>query len=697
MIGEVVRGSSMPDLISYLFGPGRCNEHVNQHLVAGYADAVYSAPDRLWEQEPGVTRNVRNEARSLGWELDFPRSRWGTEIAAGHVWHCSLSLRHDEGPLTDEQWSEAAHEIIKTLGFDGSDGKAPCRWVAVRHGLSTAGNDHIHLAVDLVREDGTKASTWNDYRKVGRACSALEDRFGLSHVEGRMTGRSLPEPSRADREISAARGDPEPLRIGLERKVRACAAIATSEDHFTRLAAERGLLVRPRYSPDGMSITGYAFADQTARRSPKGPVWFGGGKLAPDLTVTHLRRRWQSPSRTAADLTAVAAVATETDRPGTLSAAARHLARAAAQDSTTATAVVTTMADTFLAGIASPGMQLFYELDALITACLTTATTTTARTSIRQARALVHVTAADLAAAAEAQARTTLEDTMTDLTHEHELIDHLTRAAAIGANIVRTIHAASTPANPGLARQADALRKAGYIEVTPFDGKLRELFGERRWAMYATDPARIVAAAAITDAARAGYDVPALLARAVDRRAWEDDRISAARSIAGVLAYRIEKELTARGPRRPSVPVQDFSSDITTSPIPSTPALVTLYDAQLEKLLGARRWQQYAEDPRRSDVAGLITQAAAEGRDVNRLLTEVVTSRDLETARRVAGVLHYRLEKALQLSPETAECLEHATAPAGNEPKTMPATTARDGRVHPPRTTARNSNERDAR
>ena len=45
---------------------------------------------------------------------------------------------------------------------------APCREqvvlvsgrVAVRHGVSRAGNDHIHIAVNLVREDGTKASVW---------------------------------------------------------------------------------------------------------------------------------------------------------------------------------------------------------------------------------------------------------------------------------------------------------------------------------------------------------------------------------------------------------------------------------------------------------------------------------------------------------------------------------------------------------
>jgi relaxase-like protein len=229
VIGEVVRGDHMPDLVSYLFGPGRHDEHVDQHLVAGYADAVFSAPDRLWQSEPGVQRQVRGEARELGWELEYPHSRWQSEVPRGYVWHCSLSVKAGEGQLTDAQWSEAAHAVVSAIGCSGDSGKASCRWVAVRHGLSAEGNDHVHIAVNLVREDGTKASPWNDYRKVGTACAELEERFGLQPVPGRITRRSVPEPSRADREISSARGDPEPLRVRLERTVRACAAAARSE------------------------------------------------------------------------------------------------------------------------------------------------------------------------------------------------------------------------------------------------------------------------------------------------------------------------------------------------------------------------------------------------------------------------------------------------------------------------------------
>jgi len=254
VIAQISRGSSMPDLVSYLFGPGRHNEHINQHLVAGYADAVFTADDKLWQTEPGAQRDLRKEARDLGWQVEYPHSRWAADITGGYVWHCSLSIRSDEGPLTDEQWTQAAHDLIAALGFDGADGKAPCRWIAVRHGPSSDGNDHIHVAVNLVREDGTKASTWNDYRKAGAACAAIEQRFGLSPVPGRITGRSVPEPSRKDREISAARGEPEPLRVRLERKVRACAAAARPEAHFVALARANGLLIRPRYS-DGSQGT----------------------------------------------------------------------------------------------------------------------------------------------------------------------------------------------------------------------------------------------------------------------------------------------------------------------------------------------------------------------------------------------------------------------------------------------------------
>lgn len=717
MIGQVVRGNNMVDLISYLFGHGKHNEHVNQHLVAGYANAVFTADDRLWQDEPRVQKSLRNQARTLGWQVEYPHSRWQTEIKDGYVWHCSLSIRNDEGVLTDEQWTQAAHEIIKALGFDGSDGKAPCRWVAVRHGLSKAGNDHIHIAVNLIREDGTRASTWKDFGKLSRACSALEDRYGLRKVPGRMAGRHLPEPSRADTEISAARGDPEPLRIRLERKVRGCAAVATSEDQFTRLAKARGLLIRPRYASDGSTITGYAFADSTARTSPKtgSPIWFGGGKLAPDLTATRLRERWDTgnrdPVQQAADIAAAAATTIEGDNPGSVSRAARHMARAAQAE-----AVIAGMASTFIAvtsaGSTPSALVLVHEAAALIDACLASAASASARRDISAASTLVHASAETLARQADQQAAHALTqgNTMTELTHEEELITHLTQAGVLSAQLARALLGRGGTGGGG---DIAALKAAGYTEETPWDGYLRELFGERRWAMYVADSSRIVGAAAMTDADRAGHDMHALLRTVFIERRWEDDPRDAARSIARILAYRITKEISAgpasrRGPGFPPASSKPGSFITTQQTAHSQPARVredkplrtTPYDGKLRELLGESRWREYASDSRRNDVAEMIIQAQAHGHDVDALLTDAVTCRPFEDdpdspARRVAGVLYHRIKARLAKTdlPENAgSVLAQATAP----PSARTAGEARDDRapartISPHRTDERNT------
>ena len=746
----------MPDLVSYLFGPGRCNEHVNQHLVAGYADAVFTADSRLWQDEPGKLRSVRKEARELGWQVDYPRSRWQADVSRGHVWHCSLSLKAEEGPLTDAQWTQAGHALVDALGFSNAQGKAPCRWIAVRHGLSKDGNDHIHVAVSLVREDGTKASTWNDYRKAGKVCEELECRFGLEHVPGRSTHRSVPEPSRKDREISAARGDPEPLRVRLERTVRGCAAAARSEAHFIALARANGLLIRPRYAddPGPRTVAGYAVAARDGRQAfsrktgTTGPVWFGGGKLASDLTLPALRRRWETPGRSvsavraealaawsaaasldnppgttaphpepagpgpvpidapaAADLLAAAATACEPGAPGPLSQAARHMARAA-QHVTPAprrpetAAVISEMAGTFLAVTQADALTLVSEVALLVEAV---ATTTLSRDAT-QASMLV----ATLAQAADQQASDTLatlpvrrihtkEDAMSEPTHEEEFLAQLTTAGVLAARLAR----AAIGQSPGVPADVKALRAAGYTETTPFDAHLRRALGEQRWAWYTADPARIVCAAAITNAARAGHDVPALLTRVCQRRAWEDDQTSPARSIARVLDYRIKREMsrrtpavsphssgkylgrmdggisapsgvTAPGPRRPP-------EDTRPQPMPVTP-----WDEQLQDLLGQDRWNEYAADERRRDIAARLTEAAADGHDIGALLTKAVTCRDWEDdpvspSRRVAGVLNYRVQGLIanggfqttgqhtQLPSEVAQAVSRSTAPARDQ------------------------------
>lgn len=450
----------------------------------------------------------------------------------------------------------------------------------------------------------------------------------------------------------------------------------------------------------------------TGHNTGNTPIWFGGGKLASDLTITRLRERWNSgasnPLTVAADKTAVVAVAAEPDNPGALSQAARHMARAAQRRS-----IIAGMASTFLtvtmAGTASPeasALILAREVGALIDACLVTVTAVHTRREITQASALVRATAETLACQADDQARHVLTqgETMTELTHEEEFLRHLTQAGVLSAQVVQALLGSTKSSRGATSADIAALKAAGYTETTPYDDRLRKLFGEQRWAIYAADPARIVAAAAITDAARAGCDMPALLRRAVIKREWENDGRSPARSLAAVLAYRVTREMSRPSSRRTpaSQPAASHSSSKTTVASAPRPPALTPFDSTLRRLLGDQRWQTYADDPRRAVVAELITRAAAEHRDMDALLTHVVESRKFEDdpvspSRRVAGVLHYRLEKALagndfppRPAPLSNGILDHSKAPANDTPRSPT-------QVGQPRTVRRHTDERDTR
>ena len=130
MMPNVTRGDRMPGLVSYLVGGGRHNEHTEPHLVAG--DHALMA----WYDDAELS--VDN-AKAIARHLDRPRTAMGVEVKGGHVWHASLSLRAEEGIRTDQEWAAIAQDFVSAMGFDDNDGtKAPCRWVAIRHGLSRA-------------------------------------------------------------------------------------------------------------------------------------------------------------------------------------------------------------------------------------------------------------------------------------------------------------------------------------------------------------------------------------------------------------------------------------------------------------------------------------------------------------------------------------------------------------------------------
>jgi len=283
VIVRVTRGSGMTGLVQYLAGPGKRNEHADPHLVAGDGAVL------VWWDDTELNRPA---AARIGAHLDGARRASGTEVSGGHVWHASLALPAGDGQLTDQTWAAITTGFVDAMGFSDTGGRAGCRWAAVRHGVSAGGNDHVHVVVSLVREDGTKADTWRDYARASTAAQELEARHGLTVIESRQLGRGSVGVTGAEHNKAARLGLPEPARATLARTMRAAAAASKDEAGFVGAVRDAGLLIRPRYAAGGTAaVVGYSVAARPATAGEP-VVWFGGGRLDRDLTLPRLREAW---------------------------------------------------------------------------------------------------------------------------------------------------------------------------------------------------------------------------------------------------------------------------------------------------------------------------------------------------------------------------------------------------------------------
>jgi hypothetical protein len=280
MIAKVTQGASGMALIRYLMGPGKANEHTDQRvLTSGIVMGV----------EEGKALSAQ-EIADLGAALDASNDTYRSNPAGGHIWHLSLSLPPGDRQLSDEDWAEMAHRAIEAIGFEG-EGVTPAAWVAVGHGTSANGNQHLHIAASLVRVDGARVDIWQSKRTISRVCAELEHTYGLSVVEGRE-GKGMPGLSRAELERAALERLAESPRITLTRMVREASVASRDEAEFIRRLRGSGALVRPRFATGGKeAVVGYSVALRTENGDT--PIWFGGGKLAKDLTLPHLRRFWE--------------------------------------------------------------------------------------------------------------------------------------------------------------------------------------------------------------------------------------------------------------------------------------------------------------------------------------------------------------------------------------------------------------------
>jgi hypothetical protein len=282
VIAKVLRGTNARRLLHYLYGPGRANEHTHPHLVAGFSNPAELEPER----RPGGSPDLRRLAGLLA----QPLAALGTRAGDKPVWHCSVRAAPDDRVLSDGEWAQVAAQVMHRTGLAPQGDDLAVRWVAVRHAA-----DHIHIVATLARQDGGKPRTWNDFYRMREACQDAERRRGLRSTApaDRTAARRA---TRAETEQVARRGWDETPRVALRREVcTAAAGAGTEQEFFTRLA-QAGVLIRLRHSTtDPGQVTGYAvgLARHTARDG--GVIWYGGGKLAADLTLPKLRARWRQP------------------------------------------------------------------------------------------------------------------------------------------------------------------------------------------------------------------------------------------------------------------------------------------------------------------------------------------------------------------------------------------------------------------
>ncbi|WP_328493465.1 relaxase/mobilization nuclease domain-containing protein [Streptomyces sp. NBC_00414] len=303
-------GSRTIGLLTYLYGPGKREEHTDPHLVASF-DSMSPDPGR----DPNAT------LKDLQTLLDHPvQALPGHARPAKHVWHTSVRATADDRTLSDEEWGEIARRIVAATGIDPGDGQPGCRWAAVRHA-----DDHIHIIATLVCEDGSRPDDYRSGKRAQAECRLIEKEYGLHQVTP-GDGTASQRPTSAERHKAERLGRERTAREELRETVRRAVAGAKSEEEFFDRLAAAGLLIRKRAAPSG-DLLGYKVALPDDLNRDGHPVFYPGARLAPDLSLPCIRKRW-SAGAVAQDAADTATDPADRARPLTAAAARRRTASA---------------------------------------------------------------------------------------------------------------------------------------------------------------------------------------------------------------------------------------------------------------------------------------------------------------------------------------------------------------------------------
>ena len=182
MIAKITRGSNPGNIGAYLHGPGHANEHFYERnggrfsggvVVGGNVFVTGDADEKAWVKEMRAAMRTRPE-------ITKP------------VWQASLRNTVEDRRLTDAEWAQAGQTFAESMGF------AEHPWVMVRHA-----DDHVHVVVCRVSDEGTVWHGRNDRRAVQSACTRLELEHGLQTAPRRRAA------GRGKRSVAAVRQQQE--------------------------------------------------------------------------------------------------------------------------------------------------------------------------------------------------------------------------------------------------------------------------------------------------------------------------------------------------------------------------------------------------------------------------------------------------------------------------------------------------------
>ncbi|MFG2629704.1 relaxase/mobilization nuclease domain-containing protein [Streptomyces sp. NPDC048473] len=273
-------GSNTRGLLAYLYGPGRHDEHLDPHLVAGFA--MLGMPD------PGRDENAT--LTELGHYLDEPvrlrNSEFGKPVT-DHVWHCPVRAAPEDRYLSDTEWGEVAQRIVHAAGIAPAGDDLACRRIAVRHA-----DDHIHILATTVREDGRRPKLHGSGVRVGDACRKIEKDFGLRQLK-RGDGTGSRRPTQAEMHKAARLGWEQTSPEWLQGRIRAAIPHASTVEELLAYLEADGIEVKGRRGPSG-DLLGYAVGRPGDLNKDGGQIYHPGGKIAPDLSLPKLKARLET-------------------------------------------------------------------------------------------------------------------------------------------------------------------------------------------------------------------------------------------------------------------------------------------------------------------------------------------------------------------------------------------------------------------